>query len=482
MNNNKLFKNYILNTTYQILVLLAPIITTPYVSRILGAGGVGEYSYCQSIASYFVLFGAVGTTLYGQRKIAYCQADRAKRSDAFWEIEIFRMLAICIATVIFYMLFCRTSEYVVLYRILALEVLAAAFDISWLYMGLQEFKATVLRNSIIKVIGIVLVFLLVKEKKDVPLYTICLTLPILLGNLSLWFRLKEYVDIDFGKIGGRIRAIPSHLKSILILFVPQIAMEVYLVLDKTMIGLLGSSIEQVGYYTQAQKLITVILRIVTSLGTVMLPLMASIYAQGDREKINRNIQLSFRFTLLLSCGLMFGVIGIAPVFIPLFLGEGFDAVVSLVYVIAPIMVIIGISNVLGNQYLLPTMKEKAYTFSIVAGAGINLILNLILIPRFDAVGASVATVAAEGAVALVQCLYVKKEIDLRKALSPGIKYVFFGVGVFLWVRCLHVLALPIILGMILQIITGAVVYGLLLVLSRDQLVLMFMDKVLKNKT
>ena len=485
-NNNKVFKNYIYNTLYQILVLLAPLVTTPYVSRVLGADGVGIYNYAQSIATYFVLAGAVGTTLYAQREIAYVQDDEKKRSKIFWEIVIFRFITVLACSLIFTAVFCRSGENVVVYRILILEVLATAFDISWFFMGMENFKLIVIRNTIIKLAGIVLLFVLVKTAKDVPMYTLCLTIPILLGNISLWFNIKKNLvklDCGFKEI---IKGIGTHIKPILILFIPQIASEVYLVLDKTMIGVFGTGMDQVGYYTQGQKIIKIVLMIGTSLGTVMLPAMSAAFTKGDTEGKKKTISFSFKIVFMLSCPLLFGLCAVASRFVPIFFGEGYDAVVPLMIVISPILIIIGMSNVIGKQYLLPTKQQTAYTMSIVAGAVTNFILNLILIRFFNAIGASIATVFAEIAVTFVQCWNVRKQLNLWDNIKPVIKYLLMAIIMFFSVWGIGLL-LPVgdstfmrSVYLAIMILVGIVVYLLELILSKDEVFEFGMNMILKK--
>lgn len=282
MKGTKVVKNYLYNTSYEIIRLLAPLITTPYISRVLGASGIGAYSYTQSIATYFVLVGAVGTTLYGQREIAYVQKDKERCAETFWEIEIFRFLTSVICTLIFYLTFRNDPNYGNLYRILSLEVLATAFDISWFFIGMENFKVTVVRNILIRLIGIVLIFIFVKKPEDVQVYTLCVTVPIVVGNISLWFNMRKYLVKPSKDV---LKNILPRIKPILILFLPQVAVEVYTVLDKTMIGIFGTDIDQVGYYTNAQKIIKIVLTVVTSLGTVMLPAMSAAFAEGKKEGV-----------------------------------------------------------------------------------------------------------------------------------------------------------------------------------------------------
>lgn len=477
MSQNKLIKNYIYNTAYQLLVLIAPLITTPYVSRVLGATGIGIYSYAQSIATYFVLVGAVGTTLYGQREIAFVQKDPEKRTAVFWEITIIRLVAVSVCTVIYCLTFATHGQYVDIYRILILEVVATALDVSWFFMGMEDFKLTVIRNTIIKLAGIVLIFLLVKKPEDVKLYTLCLTLPIFVGNLSLWPSLKKYLVKPEGAVWA---GIPKHIKPIFLLFLPQIATEVYTVLDKTMIGAICTDIAQVGFYTQSQKIVKIVLTIVTSLGTVMLPAMSAAFANDQMDKITENIRTAFRFIFMLACAMLFGLLAISARFVPVFFGKGYDLVVPLIAVISPILLIIGISNVIGKQYLLPTMRQTAYTVSIVSGAFTNLILNALLIRPYGAVGASVATVFAELAVMLVQVWFVRKQLPLKICFRPLPKYLLLGAVMYATIKIVDGFLPQNILALGVMILIGAAVYIAGLFITKDPLLRMG-QQMLKRK-
>lgn len=471
MTKGKIVKNYIYNTLYQVLVLIAPLITTPYVSRVLGVTNIGVYQYSQSVATYFVLIGAVGTNLYGQREIAYLQNSPEKRTKAFWEIVIFRMFFVLFGAIIYFLIFGMHGRYELIYQILTVEIIAAAFDISWLFMGMENFKVTVIRNSIIKFSGILCVFLFVKSKEDLPIYTVCVTLPAFLGNFSLWFSVKKYIVKVNLSVREIIDGIKTRIRPILVLFLPQIAADVYLVLDKTMIGLLASDIDQVGYYSQAQKIVKLVLTIVTSLGAVMLPAMSAAFSRGDNEEIISSIKTAFKFIYLLSFSLLFGLCAVAPCFVPLYFGKGYDPVVPLMIVISPILVIIATSNVLGKQYLLPTKQQKIFTMSIICGAGVNFILNCILIPLFNAVGASIATVIAELAVTVVQCVCVRKQIPLKDCLISGIRYAIYGLVMFVLVSGLSsLITVGALIKLIILVTVGVIIYSVELLVARDPMV------------
>lgn len=421
--SEKLLKNYIYHTAYQVLLLLAPLVTTPYVARVLGAEGVGIYAYAQSIAAYFVLLAAVGTTLYGQREIAYAQNDRQGRSRVFWSVTLFRFGAAAVCTAVYALLFAREGAYAPVHRILTLEVAATALDISWFFIGMENFRLVVLRNAAVKLAGILLTFLLVTKPGDVTRYTLCLTVPAALGNLSLWPGLRGQITAPSK---GAVHAIRHHLLPILALFLPQAATEVYTVLDKTMLGLLCPDIQQVGYYTQAQKIIKLLLCLITSLGAVMLPAMSAAVARGER--IEGRVRTALRFVSLLAFGALFGLLGTADRFVPLFFGRGYEPVTTLMAVISPILLLIGWSNVLGKQYLLPQRRQRAFTASILTGAGVNFVLNLALIPPFGAMGACAATVAAEGAVTAVQLFCVRSQLMLRGCLGFCGRYLLLGAA------------------------------------------------------
>ena len=165
-------KNYLYNLMYQILIILLPLVTASYLARVLGAAGNGIYIYTYTIANYFVLFGSLGISMYGQREIAYLQNDKTKMKKTFIELVTFRFITIFIASIIYYFFFMKNGEYAVYYRILFFELLAGAFDISWFFQGMEDFKKTVLRNIIVRLVSVALIFIFVKEPSDLNKYLI----------------------------------------------------------------------------------------------------------------------------------------------------------------------------------------------------------------------------------------------------------------------------------------------------------------------
>lgn len=473
---NNVKKNYIYNLIYQIVVMILPLITTPYLSRVIGAEGIGIYSYTISIVTYFILFGSLGTAMYAQREIAYVQDDKLKRSKIFWETFLLRTVSLTISIILFYLTFASKGQYSIYYRILLLEIFANIFDISAFFQGMEEFKKVIKRNLIIKIVSIISIFIFIKTEKDIGKYLLIYSLSTLIGNISLWFYLPNYVD----KVKVKSLDIKRHIKPTVVLFIPQIATQIYTVLDKTMIGSMVIDKAEVGYYEQSQKLVKLILTIVTSLGTVMLPRIANKFASGKKEEIKENIVTSFNFVYFLSIPMCLGMVSIAKDLVPLFLGDGFEKSIYIIYVICPIIVLIGLSNVIGIQYLLPTKRQKQYTLSVIMGAITNLVFNAIFILNFKSIGAAIATTIAETVVTAVQMYFIKNEFDTKEILKMSLKYIIAGLIMFITIFLLNKTIfdnLSTMSRMTLDITIGIIVYLLGLFLLKDEFLIKNINRI-----
>ena len=459
-------KNYIYNLVYQILVTIVPLITTPYLSRVLGAEKIGIYSYTLSITTYFILLGSLGVSSYGQREIAYVRDDAKLKTKTFIEILIMRTITLTISMVIFYITFAKSGEYSMYYKILLLEIIANIVDISWFFQGQEEFKKTIMRNTIVKLISVVCIFIFVKAQEDLSKYFFIYVLSTLLGNLSLWMYVPKYIE----KINLKEVKIFRHLKPAIELFIPQIAVQIYTVLDKTMIGAIVEDKSEVGFYEQAQKIVKLMVTIATALGTVMVTRMANTYAIGDKEKLKEYMDKSFRFVLLIAFPLMFGLISVSAKFVPIFYGEGYDSVILLINIISPIILAIGLSNVTGTQYLVPTNQQKKFTISVVLGAIINFVLNFILIRIGKAIGASVATIIAEFAVTGIQFYLVRAEFSIVDVLKIAKKYFIASVAMFIVsIGIGHFIANNLI-SIVVQGICSVITYFGVLIIMKDKLI------------
>lgn len=462
MGNKSIKKNYIYNLSYQMLLILTPLVTTPYLSRILGADGVGSVSFAESVVSYFLLFATLGITIYGQREISYAQDDRKKRTQVFWETKFLEIMTSTMVIII-YIPFALLQQNQRIYLILLINLFTVTLDVSWLLQGMEEFGKIAIRNMLFRLLNIVFIFVAVKTKSHLNRYVFSVVFFNFLSNLSLWTYLPTFVGVPDWKVIKPFKKI----KTVISLFIPTIAMQIYTVLDKTMIGLITQNVFENGYYEQSIKISRMVLTIVTALGTVMIPRIGFYYEKGEMETVNSLMYRGYRFVWFLGIPLCFGLIGISSNFVPWFFGEGFDKVIPLLNILSFLILAIGINNVTGMQYLIPTKRQNLFTFTVLIGAGVNLILNLILIPLSQSTGAAVASVVAEVVIALVQLWFVRKEFSVKKVFLSSWRYLSAG-GIML--SALKIMGRRLeesTINTIIMIFCGAAIYCILLLILRD---------------
>ena len=468
-------KNYIYNLTYQILTLITPLITTPYLSRVFGADGIGTCSYIESISSYFVLFATLGLTTFGQRETSYVQDDRKKRSIIFWETNIIELIA-SLLCIVAYVFFSFTQVNRTLYLVLVLNLFSVIANISWFFQGMEEFGKIVSRNIIFKVINIIYIFVFVKTKDDIIVYLFGVAFFGLLNNLSYWISVPKYINKPVLKELHPRR----HIRTVIALFVPTIAMQVYTVLDKTMIGVITKDSFENGYYEQAMKIAKLVLTIVTSLGTVMIPRIGYHYSKGNTEVVKEYMYRAYKFVWLCGIPLTFGLIAISSNFVPWFFGEGYDKVVPLLGILSFLILAIGISNVTGMQYLIPTKRENTFSVTVIAGAVINFVLNFFLIQIFQSMGAAFASIVAETMISIIQIYTVRKELSPLEIVKCGIHYYIAGGIMLVGLLLVRDYFSASVIHTFELVIIGAVIYGVALLMMRDEFLLSNVNNILKK--
>lgn len=464
-------KNWAYNVALQIVNLLLPIITVPYVSRALGTDGVGINSFTLATTQYFILIGTLGISMYGNRQIAYCRDNKEKMSRTFWSIYFLNLITTSIALVIYLIIFGTNKTYGYIYVIQSLNIVASIIDITWLYMGLEDFQKTVTRNMIVKIIGVLCIFIFVENRGDLTKYVFINSIMMVLGNAVMWMYLPKTVD----KIRVTGKDIVSHLRPTIALFIPQIAIQIYAVLDKTMLGLLADT-SQVGVYEQSQKIVKLVLALVTSLGTVMLPRMSNLFAKKDRKKMNEYLNKTLIIISFIAIPMTFGIAGISNEF-TWFFGHGFEEVSILMMILSPILFLIAVSNVTGTQYLLPASRNTEFTLSVTAGAVVNVILNFMLISKYKAVGACIATVVAELTVTFIQIVMIRDNIDFRKWLRFVIKFSLGSIIMFIIVRILGSMLNNKVTTTLIQCLVGTIVYFLFMIITKDETTIRLICKI-----
>lgn len=463
--NKNLFRNYIYYILYQVVTLLTPILVVPYTTRVIGANGLGINAFTGTIVQWFIIFGIMGISMYGNKEIARVRDDRKELSRTFMGIFIMQILNMAVVTV-FYLLFITLSpiDYKTIYLIQSLTLFGTMFDITWFYLGVEDFKKSSIRNVAFRILNVVLIFAFVKSAEDLPIFVLINTSTALVGQLVLFLQLGKYIDLTWVSVKEAYR---RHMRPNFILFIPQIAISIYSVLDQTMTGLLSVDNTQLAFYQQAIRFDKMFLMFITSIGMVMLPRIANEHAKGDKDKINAYLGTTFKIALYLSIPMMFGMIGVGPFFIRWFMAPEFESVGYLIGLLSPIIVFISLSNVFGIQFMVPTDLLRQFSMTTVYGALTNFIVNLILIPKFGAYGSAISVVLAEFVVMFSQYLYIRKKLKLDFKLRSGLIYLLSGSLMCLTVYGVGVIMGPRLLTNLVQALTGVVLYTLLLTLFRE---------------
>lgn len=456
----KLLKNYIYNLSYQLLVIVLPIITTPYVTRIFSSNDLGTYGYFNSIVTYFILLATLGVANYGTKEIS---GNRKAISKNFWGIYTLQFGATVIAILLYSLLCLIVSDMKnpVAY-ILGLSLLSKGLDISWLFQGLEDFKKITVRNTIVKLLGVASIFLFVKSENDLYLYVFLLTIFELLGQFSMWFPARRYIgsphiDWLYAK---------QHLKPVVLLFLPQIAISLYVTLDRTMLGALSST-EDVGIYDQALKVLNILLTLVTSLGSVMLPRVSNLLALGDHKAVNKMHEMSFLVYNLVIFPMIAGMLIVNNDFVSFFLGSDFQDARYAIAIMVFRMFFIGWTNIMGIQILIPHNKNREFMLSTTIPAFVSVGLNLLLIPSLGYIGASIVSVLTEALVWLIQLYYTRqylKEVSILPAMVKTLvaSGLMFGI---LWALKSFIQFSPT-LNVLIYGVLGVVIYGVFVLVLR----------------
>ena len=463
-------KNYLYNLAFQILAIILPIITAPYLARVLGVEGVGTSAYTLSIVAYFILIANLGIASFGQREIAMYQDDKKKYSKIFWNLMAFRMVAGVVTTIAYLVLILLANRYQVIYGILIINLLANIFDISWFYQGLEEYKFISIRNILVKLLFTISIFVFVKTPDDLNLYMLLNGLSLAISTFALWTRLPKDIDKPSFKSIKPFK----YFKDTLIYFLPQVATTIYTVLDRTMLGLMTDGQVENGYYEQSYKIIQVALAVVTSLNLVMAPRIAFLYKKNNIQEIKERLRKSMRFVGLLAVPITFGIAAVASSLVPWFFGEGYEKVSDLLPIFAPIVLIIAFSNCLGGQCLTPCGMRLQSAIALWVGAALNLVCNLLLIPKMGSFGATIGSLVAEGTITVLYFWLSKKYVSVKNTFSDYIKYVIAGAIMYFVVVFVKGFFPPTILYTAIEAAIGCVVYGLILIILQDKMVIEYL--------
>ena len=443
-------KNLGFQTLYQISIVIFPLMTSPYLSRVLGAEKLGIFSYLNSIVGYFSTFALLGVTNYGSRSIAEVKSDMAQRSMTFW--ELFWMKAgtslLAIFTYILYLIFICDSDIIVA-TVLIITIFSTLFDINWLFFGLEQFQTTALRSLIIRTLCTISISVFVHNPGDLYKYVLIEVASTLISNLYMWTKLRKVVNYTPVTLKG----IGRHIKPNLLLFVPLAAMSVYHMMDKTMLGIMCEKVEG-GYYYNADKAVNIPIGILSGITTVLLPNVTSLINKNDFDGFRKTFSLALYGMLTIAIYMALGITSIAREFTPVFFGAGYDPCVLLMQWLSVVMAIKAVSFAIRYLYLVPMHKEKWYIFSVFVGAVVNLIANYILIPMLGAMGAVAGTLLAEFSACFAQAFLVRKEVPVVRTIIKCIPHVLIGIIMLIIVRLTSRVFGISVIGLLLELCAG----------------------------
>jgi O-antigen/teichoic acid export membrane protein len=410
------------------------------------------------------MFAMMGMSTYGVREIAACGANLTKKSKVFCELYITQLLFAAASSIIYLIYVFKMGQVdLSLGLIWALYVISSCFDVSWFLFGEGEFRYPTVVNSAIKLIEVFSILLFVRDSSDVWLYALIIAIGAFVSQVVLWFKVFSVVKISVPPL-SRVLA---RVKPNIVLFIPVIAVSIYTSLDKIMLGLLVG-MEQTGYFEYSERMAKFPLAVVVALGTAMLPHMTSKLASNKRDEALQTLESSLWIMMAVSIAFSFGIAAISPEFCPVFFGPGYDACIQLMITMAPIIIIISASNLIGRQYLIPCRMDKLFTVSLIVGALINFPINLILIPQWGAFGAAIGTVVAEVVVLAVQLIFVRNDLPLARYAVNTIPFLIIGIIMILIIRIasyvLGCFGFNQLLKLVLEILLGGISYSFLSIL------------------
>lgn len=411
--------NFMMNSILTMSSFIFPLITFPYISRVLLPIGTGKVSFATSLISYFTMFAQLGIPTYGIRACAKVRDDREKLAQTAQELLIINFVTCMVSYVVLsVILFCvpRFFEDRLLYVVVSANILLNTLGMEWLYKAVEQYAYITIRSIVFKFIALVAMFLLIHTQEDYVLYG---GITVLAGSASYicnFVYSKKFINL---KPIGHYQ-IKRHLKAVGVFFAMACATTIYTHMDIIMLGLMTSDVD-VGYYNAAVKIRTVLLSIITSVGTVSLPRVSYYIEQDLKDEFRRVSKKAMHLIILMALPLTVYFIMYAKDGIYFLSGQAFENAIVPMQIIIPTILLVGITNVTGMQILIPQGREKVVLYSEMAGAITDFTLNLILIPRFASAGAALGTLAAEIVVLLVQYIALGKEIQTIAITIPYLK-------------------------------------------------------------
>ncbi len=470
--------NYIYNLIYKLLLILLPLITIPYTSRVLNPDGIGIYNYTNSIVCVFVLIASLGTSLYAQKEIAYAKDNINLRSNIFKSIFTIRFIMSILITLPYILFIIFSKQYKAMYIVQYIFIIANLIDISWLLQGIENFKDIALKGIFVKILSVLCIFLFVKKAEDLLLYTLIMSICGLINSLLLWPSIKGSIkNVKITK-----EDILKHIKPVFMLALPVMAIYVYTYVDKVFLGILSSE-EEVGFYSQSENIVKASMTVITALGAVLLPRISNLLSMNKMNDVKIQLTKAIDFVIMIGLPMVLGFMVTSSLFVPWFLGDDYASCVFLLQLLSPLIMIIGLASVTGQAVLIPLNKQKIYTLSICIGAILNVCVNILLIPKYSSIGASIGTLIAETVVTTIQQYYVFKLVGIKiKDLVKGFIKPIISVTI-MTILLIYIKKYfnPTVLDTLIYIGIGGITYFAMLFILKDNNIKNYINMSKKKK-
>lgn len=403
--------NFLYNLLLSVSRVIFPLITAPYVARVLSPDGVGLFNFSSMYASYFAMFAVLGIPTYGMREVAKVRDDREKLSTLVSELVSMQTLLTIAVTVFFLGSIAAVGmlrKDALIFVISGLVLYLSPVKTEWFFAGEERFGFITFRQVLVKALCIVSIFVFVKTRADMIIYVSIYALGNIIGEMWTFIAmLRNGVRLRF-----TIHGLSRHLKPVLILFASSVAISIYTMLDTLMLGFI-SDYSEVAFYNSASNISRSLLAAVTSFSAVAMPRMSYFLSEGNEYEANKLVDKGFSLASFLAIPAAVGLACIAPTFTILFYGDQFGGAVLPLQIMSFVLMAIGLNNITGWQVLVGIGRDKLFLYSVLAGAALNLVLNSILIPLFGAVGASSASVAAEFLILGVSTWFMNTKTTIR---------------------------------------------------------------------
>ena len=470
--------NFVMNVILSMSSFIFPLITFPYVSRVLLPDGTGKVSFATSVITYFAMFAQLGIPTYGIRACAKVRDDRKKLSKTVQELFCINLLMTVVAYIAFGIALLtvpRLQQDKTLFVIISLTMIFNAIGMEWLYKALEQYTYITVRSIVFKFVALIAMFVFVRQKADYVVYGAITILASSASNIFNFINIHKYVDME---VSEKLQ-IKKHLKPVLVFFAMSCATTIYTHLDTVMLGFMKTDTD-VGYYNAAVKIKTILVTVVTSLGTVLLPRVSYYIEKGMMEEFWKTARKAMNFVVMFSVPLFIFFILFAREGVYFLSGNAFEGAVIPMQIIMPTLLFIGMTNIMGIQMLVPMGKEKFVLYSEIAGAIVDLVLNMILIPRYAAAGAAIGTMAAEIVVWIVQLYFMRENVRI---LYIGKSYLTVVILAILGAICVFPVKKTEFSPMLTLVLSAVIYFGIYavgLLITKEPLFMEMLQKFVKK--